>query len=404
MPDFGEVRALLADGDGLVRAIGSETSRSAQPADPAVSRWRRVEVRPVNLSGQRCFQVNRFDEQKSFTTNFATGAEVADAVLELGLTQWRVETTSETLQVRLNRKGRVVVTRGPASSTEPPDLEHDRTKVRLLSPQLSLFRALDLADKQGRIKPSRQAKYRQIEEFVKALEATLESATSTAKLRLPGLDRPWQMVDLGCGNAYLTFAAQAWVASREWPAHFVGVDVKEQSRRHNTEIAAQLGVADAMSFTVGAIAEVELQESPDIVLALHACDTATDEALARAVGWGSAVILAAPCCHHDLAAQLRKVGAPAPYGALVRDGIVRERLADTLTDALRALLLRSVGYRVSVVEFIDSQHTSRNSLIRAVRTGRNSPTDRAEYEALAEQWQIVPRLAELLSAQSRSTT
>jgi hypothetical protein len=156
-----------------------------------------------------------------------------------------------------------------------------------------------------------------------------------------------------------------------------------------------------MTFVVGTIGAIELQRAPDIVLALHACDTATDDALAKAVGWEATVVLAAPCCHHDIAAQIRAGGAPEPYTLLVRDGIVRERLADTLTDALRAGLLRSLGYRVDVVEFIESAHTPRNSLIRAVRTGHAG--SRADYDALVDQWQLRPKLGELLD-QSRSTT
>ena len=107
-----------------------------------------------------------------------------------------------------------------------------------------------------------------------------------------------------------------------------------------------------------------------MVLALHACDTATDDALARAIEWGTPLILAAPCCHHDIAAQLRKAPTPAPYALLTRHGILRERFADTLTDGLRASLLRLQGYRVDVMQFVGSEHTPRNTLLRAVRTGR----------------------------------
>ena len=110
-----------------------------------------------------------------------------------------------------------------------------------------------------------------------------------------------------------------------------------------------------------------------MVLALHACDTATDDALARAVTWEAPVVLAAPCCHHDVAAQLRRAPAPAPYSLLTRNGILRERFADTLTDAMRAAVLRQVGYRVEVIDFVDSRHTPRNTLLRAVRTGAPPP-------------------------------
>ena len=140
--------------------------------------------------------------------------------------------------------------------------------------------------------------------------------------------------------------------------------------------------------------EAQLEQVPDVVLALHACDTATDDALARAVEWGAPLVLAAPCCHHDIAAQLRRTEPPAPYAALVRDGILRERFADTLTDTLRALLLRRAGYRVDVMEFVDSQHTPRNTLLRAVRGG--AAADDGEYDALVAAWGVRPRLGELL--------
>ena len=146
----------------------------------------------------------------------------------------------------------------------------------------------------------------------------------------------------------------------------------------------------------------ELDRVPEVVLALHACDTATDEALARAVEWESPLVLAAPCCHHDIAAQLRRTPTPAPYAMLTRHGILRERFADTLTDGLRATLMRLSGYRVDVVQFVGSEHTPRNTMLRAVRTGVVADASRQEarddYEALVAQWRLTPRLAELLAA------
>ncbi|MGN6722613.1 MAG: class I SAM-dependent methyltransferase [Marmoricola sp.] len=389
MQNFPEVRDLLLDADGLIRAVGSGAQREVEVP------WRRAEVRYVDLTAGRRLQVELFDERQAFTKNHDDAEAALDELLAIGFANWHVETTVETVQVRVNRKGKVLVNRSKRAASAEVDRSHDRSKRRLLSSDLRVFRALGLTDAEGRIKPSRQAKFRQIEEFVRALSTVVDDAVKAGRLRRPTAEEPWRVADLGCGNAYLTFAAQAWLAQEGLPAVVTGVDVKEQSKQHNAEVAAELGVADAMSFVVGAIGEVEL-ESPDIVLALHACDTATDDALAQAVGWESAVVLAAPCCHHDIAAQIREVGAPEPYSLLVRDGIVRERLADTLTDALRAGLLRSVGYRVDVVEFIESAHTPRNSLIRAVRTGQ--PASRAEYDALVEQWHLRPKLGELLGS------
>jgi hypothetical protein len=152
-----------------------------------------------------------------------------------------------------------------------------------------------------------------------------------------------------------------------------------------------------MDFVVGTIAEAELEQAPDVVLALHACDTATDEALARAAEWEASLVLAAPCCHHDIAAQLRKAPTPSPYSLLTRHGILRERFADTLTDAVRAGVLRLVGSRVDVIEFVESKHTPRNTLLRAVRTGGvvKGGSVRKEYDDLVATWAIQPHLAVL---------
>ena len=186
---------------------------------------------------------------------------------------------------------------------------------------------------------------------------------------------------------------------RGLPVRVTGVDVKQQSADHNTAVAAGLGI-DA-DFVVGSITEASLDRAPDVVLALHACDTATDDALARALEWEAALVLAAPCCHHDIASQLRQRRHRRPYAMLTRDGILRERFADTLTDALRATLLRREGYRVDVVEFVESAHTPRNTLIRAVRTrGRASDAETSaagqEYADLLATWGVRPRLGQLL--------
>jgi len=216
-----------------------------------------------------------------------------------------------------------------------------------------------------------------------------------------GVNRPLRVVDLGCGNAYLTFAAYHVLTSvRGLHIDMVGVDVKAQARQRNTTIAAQLGWSASLRFEQGEIAgplDVSIHR-PDVVLALHACDTATDDALSRSVDWGATLVLSAPCCHHDLQTRLAAAPAPPGFGMLTRHGILRERLADTLTDGVRASLLRTRGYSVDVREFVASEHTPRNTLLRAIRTDddRNAATGRQEYDSFVRTWGIRPRLAELL--------
>lgn len=393
---LNRMRGEVLDPDLLVRAVLSGRQKGTTP------RWRRVELRYVDLKAGRHLQVTAYDATQAHTTNHPVGEAARDAVDDLvdePFGNWHVETTTQTHQVRVTKRLEAVVHTTERATPVTLERGHDRDKERLIPTDDPLYRELGLTDAEGRVKPSRQAKLRQVEEFLRQLDVAVSEALGKGHLRTPTSDEPLRVVDLGCGNAYLTFAAHRFLAGvRGLPVRVIGADVKEQSREHNTVVAQRLGVADACEFVVGTIDAVELDPAPEVVLALHACDTATDDALARAVGWGSPVVLAAPCCHHDIAAQLRRSPTPSPYALLTRHGILRERLADTLTDGVRAALMRLRGYRVEVVQFVESQHTPRNTLLRCVRAG--SPVSggslRTEYDDLVDTWGVSPRLATLL--------
>ncbi|MFU8873606.1 class I SAM-dependent methyltransferase [Micromonospora sp. SL4-19] len=368
-----EVRALLLD-PTLTRAVAAGRRRGQRPAVV------RAELRPVTLKAGPRLQISTSDGARPYTRNVSPGAEAGaavDALLAEPFGNWHVETADTTLQLRVTKSGEAQVHRAAASRPAPEPGGHDRAKDYLLDPGDPIFAEIG----------GSAAKRRQVDAFLRALAATLPD----------DLTGPLRVVDLGCGNAYLTFAAYRYLTQRGLDVTLVGVDVREDQRRRNTELAERLGWADEVAFVAGTIADAAVEPAPDLVLALHACDTATDEALARAVRWGARWVLAAPCCHHDVAAQLRSRPAPGPYELLTRQGILRERFADVLTDALRAGLLRLHGYRAEVVEFVDSRHTPRNLLIRARRTG-NTPTEeqRAEYRELIDQWGVTPRLEALL--------
>lgn len=395
-PETDLIRSAVLDAGGLVRALATGR-RKGQPAPVVEGREvRRVEVRVVDLKSGRHLQVVSYDATQAHTTNHLLGpaAEAAvDALLAEPFANWHVDTATATHQLRVTKKGVPLLHTSSRSEAVEVSREHDRAKDRLLAEDDPVLVALGISDAQGRVKPTRQAKYRQVEEFLRLLDASLGEAMAQGRVRTPTADDPLRVVDLGCGNAYLTFAAHAFL-SRRWPVRMTGVDVKQQSADHNSRVAARLGI-DA-DFVVGSIADARLDRAPDVVLALHACDTATDDALHRALDWEASLVLAAPCCHHDIAAQLRTLDVPEPYAMLTRHGILRERFADTLTDALRASLLRREGYRVDVVEFVESAHTPRNTLLRAVRTGAPGPDAAREYDELLAAWGVRPKLGELL--------
>jgi SAM-dependent methyltransferase len=394
------MRGHLLDPDALVRAVASGAQRGGRVPVVDGRPVRRVELRYVDLKAGRHLQVTAYDETQAHTTNVAAGDAaklVVDDLLDQPFASWHVDTTTQTHQVRATKKLEAVTHTKDRAAPLEVERGHDRAKQRLLAEDDPVLTALGISDAQGRIKPTRQAKYRQVEEFLRLLDAAITDALAKGRLRTPTEADPLRVVDLGCGNAYLTFAAHRYLSAvRGLPVRVTGVDVKQQSADHNTAVAASLGIE--ADFVVGTIDDAVLPEPPDVVLALHACDTATDDALARAIAWDASLVLAAPCCHHDVAAQLRKVPTPAPYAMLTRHGILRERFADTLTDALRAAILRLVGYRVDVVEFVGSEHTPRNTLLRATRTGSavTGGGVRREYDDLVATWGVRPHLAERL--------
>ena len=374
------LRPLLLDADRLVRAVGAGRRRGEHPS------YARAVLRPVELKAGPRLQVVTSDGRADTTHNHpydGPAAGAVDALLEEPFGNWHVETVDETVQLRVTKKGRALVHRSAASRREVAPRTHDRTKQRLLDPADPLFDALGAdADKR-----------RQVDAFLRVVEPTVDRA-----LRARGdSDRPLRVVDLGCGNAYLTFAAHRFLTSRAGAVETIGVDVRPDMVSRNASLADELGMT-GLTFETGTILDSGVDAPVDVVLALHACDTATDEALARAVRWGAPVVLAAPCCHHDVQRQIAEgPGAPAPYAGLARHGILRERLADVLTDALRAQVLRMVGWRVDVVEFVDSRHTPRNAMLRAVHTGAAPHRDTVgEYRALTADWGVHPALARLL--------
>lgn len=407
-PALDKLRDLLLDHERLVRAVASGRRRGQPP--PA---WRRTELRYIELRAGRRLQVTTYDQTQAHTRNVELGAEAAaavDAALGEPYANWHADLPDQTVQLRVTKKGEAQVhtaaKANAAAAGELPDRAHDRVKQHVLPPDDPFLRAVGISGADGRIKPSKSDKYRQIEEFLRLLGPVLDDALSSGRIPEPTPERPLHVIDLGCGNAYLTFAAYRYVTQhRGLPARFTGVDVKAQAHRRNTALAEELGAAGSLGFVQAEITDFEpepegpdrpegSERPPDVVLALHACDTATDDALAKAVRWQAPVVLAAPCCHHDLHRQVRQgSGPPRPYALLTRSGILRERVADVLTDTLRAALLRMVGYRVDVVEFVDSVHTPRNLMLRAVRTGAGASADVvSDYHELTAAWGVKPAL------------
>lgn len=309
-------------------------------------------------------QVSLFDARRNVVRN-VTPAEAAGQLDELLALPWRsasLRTLTQDTSVQITRGGAAIVSSRASSAPRVVVTSHDRPKTTPL-PRDSLFlHAAGIVTPDGHVRADSASKYTQINEFIKLMEHTGELAS------LAGRGRPVRLLDCGCGAALLTLAAHSLLVERYGAeVELTGIDVNAELISKCTALTEQLGVAHAR-FIPCAISSYCPPSPPDVVLALHACDTASDDALALAVRAGAPIILAAPCCHKQLQAQMRRGQADPPAGtaALLRHGVLRQRLADALTDAARAAALRALGYSASVIEFVPGEHTPRNLLIRAV--------------------------------------
>jgi SAM-dependent methyltransferase len=381
---LNDVRHVIGDTQALVRVVLSGARRNMTP--PSV----RVDIRPILIKGKLLLQVSEFDGKATSAKNYEPQELKLSQLLESGYSNILVEHTSGSLSVRVTKKHGALVRREQGEKVQ--HLNHDQVKMRLLNADDPFLREVGIADSEGKIKPSRQDKYRQVEEFLRLLTPTLKSAIEAGHIHVPTDDLPLKIVDLGCGNAYLTFAAHQYLRSISLPVQIVGIDVRPESLKRNTEIAAKLGISSAMEFRAEEISHSTV-EGADVVIALHACDTATDDAIAWAVNNDAKLILVAPCCHHDLQSQMTV--SPDPWQVITRYGLLEERLADLLTDAMRAHILKLVGYRTEVIEFVGGENTPRNLMIRAVKTGAIAEdVDFERYEEMLRLWKIKPALAQ----------
>lgn len=383
-----QLRSAILDESSFVEATFKDAQRGHELP------WQRVELRPVLLKNGRHVQFSHYTATQHVAKNYA-GRELEtelDTLLALPFKNWHVLTTNGRLRVQITKKGKAIIHREDVpDSIELPVMEHDRAKETLLPADrpVPFLQATGIMSQKGRVKANMQRKFRQINQFLQLVTATVDFDALTPPLRV---------VDFGCGNAYLTFAVYHHLhETLGLPTRLDGVDAKTHLMDRHNRTARDLGWTD-VRFHAARIEEFTLDTTPDIVLALHACDTATDDALAQGIRSGSRYIFSAPCCHHHLQAQLDARPAPRPFGPVLGHGILKERLGDVLTDTFRAQLLRMHGYQTDVIEFIATEHTPKNLMIRAVKVADGGkPAFTTDYEALKQFWQVTPHLETLLA-------
>ena len=380
-------RQLIADPSKLVRIVLSGRRRNMTVP------FERIDIRPVLIKGAITLQVAQNDGRITTTKNVGVKNFDANSYLEIGYANILVEHTEGALTIRITKKGDAQV--HEEKGVREQNLEHDRKKSRLLDASDPFLIEVGISDAEGRVKPTKADKYLQVEEFLRLLVPTLNSAIEAKQIANPTAEKPLVIADLGCGSAYLTFAVHQYLRSIDMPVRVIGIDIKSESLKRNNEIAKKLKIEKTIEFKAEAIDQTSLT-SCDIAIALHACDTATDDAIAWAVSSGAKLLLVAPCCQHDLQTQMSQV--PEPWNLITKHGLMKERLGDLMTDALRAQILKLVGYRTEVIEFIGGVHTPRNIMIRAVLTNAKADSKDAEtYKKMLSDWQIDPALASRLN-------
>jgi len=334
----------------------SMSNKRAQASD-----LNNVYVKPVIIREQLMLSFVYRHKTRDITKNY----DIPEAVNEIGkllsenFLQGFLSTTVYDYQFLISKKGNASILRKPASSTTAPDLQHDKAKQRIIDTgNSSWLQALGLVANDGKVKPDMQDKYRQINKYVEIVDGILKDVVLPEKINV---------ADMGSGKGYLTFAIYDYLTSKlKKEVSMTGIELRKELVDSCNRIAAGAGFT-GLGFVQGTIEKTALPET-DILIALHACDTATDEAIYRGIKAGATVIVCSPCCHKQVRKALDTKGVLAE---ITQYGILAERQAEILTDTIRALMLEAYGYRTNVAEFIATEHTPKNLLISAVKKKLN---------------------------------
>ena len=362
----------------------------------------KIVMRPVLIGGVRKFQAEMTDEGQVRVKNFDAPA-AADGLEEIisqrGARELHLMTASGDLHVRVTKKGKALVSRSAEMNRTVTIQPHDRVKKQPLTSfdSTALLRTIGIADGEGKVRASMRGKYDQVNEFLRIVgDTVLEEPQKT-----------FTVVDCGCGKAYLTISLWFYLTQVKGfkNVRIVGIDRRNDVISAARKMTDLLDVSGDVSFVECDLSSPELaSELPDgldhvdMVVSLHACDTATDEAMARGVEWKARYVLAAPCCQHELQKALSSGCGAGDFAGLLRQPILRERLCDILTDSFRAMIMRVLGFRTRVVEFVDGEATARNIMLKCeygVKPGQAAPV--GEYLALRDYWKVTPWLETRLS-------
>lgn len=367
--------------EGLKQAVLSNRRAGEGPS--------KVRIRPVELKGDILYQASSTEGTKVFHKNYRReeAVDYLEAVLQREFGQLQAVGRELDGTVLVSKKGKVTVLPKRHTATEPVQIQaHNRVKRYILKEGVPVPFLIDLGvmNAKGKVISAKYDIFRQINRFLEFIEDILPRLSK---------EREVTILDFGCGKSYLTFAMYYYLRElKGYDVSIIGLDLKADVIEKCSQLAVKYGY-EKLKFYQGNIADYEGVTSVDMVVTLHACDTATDYALAKAVEWGAQVILSVPCCQHEINRQIKNdVLEP-----VLQYGILKERMSALITDGVRAGLLESAGYETQILEFIDMEHTPKNLLIRAVKTGKSRNIE--ELNGMMEKLHIHPTLERLLYPQ-----
>ena len=375
-----ELRTVLEDNlnSEFLLAVLSNPRRADGP--------NKVRIRPVRHKDRQVYQFEAFCGTQVFHQNLEK-EEACGKILEYmeNFRQMQLETQSAAVSALVSKKGKVTVKKKlRARKKAPAATDHNRKKHYILEEGIPVpfLQDLGVMTAEGKIVRTKFDKFRQINRFLEFIQDVLPKLPREREIRI---------LDFGCGKSYLTFAMYYYLHELQGlDVRILGLDLKEDVIRACNQLSQRYGY-EKLRFLEGNIADYTGADEVDMVVTLHACDTATDFALAKAVGWKAKVILSVLCCQHELNGQMEN----ELLRPILQYGLIKERLAALVTDGLRAQYLEREGYDVQVLEFIDMEHTPKNILLRAVRTGRKGENG-AAIQACEEFFHVSPTLGKLL--------
>ncbi len=348
--------------------------------------YNKVVIAPIMLKNKQIWQATRYTDKQAFQENIVDKNKLLKyvaALFENSYKQLNFFGETENVELKQSKKGKILKSVQKHESAPVQAQEHNRKKRYLLTEGRPLPALVDMGvmTKDGKIIHAQMDKFRQINSFLQIIDDTLKTWPQ----------QQITVMDFGCGKSYLTFVLYHYLTEiKGLNAHIIGLDLKEEVIEKCNIVAQKYGYKN-LHFEISNIKGYRPSKPVDMIISLHACDTATDFALANAIGWNVPMILSVPCCQHEVNTQMKN-----PWPLITKYGLLKERFSALLTDAIRANLLESAGYQVQLLEFTDITHTPKNLLIRAIKTGKKAPA-KATEEACT-QFGIQPTLYRLLNA------